>query len=127
MPNYVHGYVLYTLGLEAPMWYVQGGMVAVRTVRLGTQNSELRVPLGSAEHGGQVARGLRGTLDIDPNPNGILPLHLRVTLNTDPRSVIAQWAGQRKREGVEGGSVSAGVENLRSGRVAAVKESRQRN
>ena len=40
MPNYVHGYVLYTLGLEAPMWYVQGGMVAVRTVGLGTWNSE---------------------------------------------------------------------------------------
>ena len=43
MPSYVHGYVLYTLGLEAPMWYVQGGVVAVRTVGLGTQNSELRV------------------------------------------------------------------------------------
>ena len=52
----------------------------VRTRRDGgcahrrTRNSELGVPLGSAEHGGQVARGLRGTLDIDPNPNGILPL-----------------------------------------------------
>ena len=34
------GYILYTTGLEAPMWYVQGGMVAVRTVRLGTRNSE---------------------------------------------------------------------------------------
>ena len=43
MPNYVHRYVLYTLGLEAPMWYIQGGTVAVRTVGLGTRNSELRV------------------------------------------------------------------------------------
>ena len=43
MPSYVHGYVLYTLGLEAPMWYVQGGTVAVRTVGLGTRNLELRV------------------------------------------------------------------------------------
>ena len=37
------GYILYTMGLEAPMWYVQGGTVAVRTVGLGTRNSELRV------------------------------------------------------------------------------------
>ena len=37
-------------------------------------DSELRVPLGSAEHGGRVAGDLRGTLDIDPNPNGIVPL-----------------------------------------------------
>ena len=42
---------------------------------LGTPSSGLGVPLGSAEHGGWVARGLRGTLDIDPNPNGIVPLH----------------------------------------------------
>ena len=76
------GYILYTTGLEAPMWYVQGGTVAVRTVGLGTRNSELGtrssglgVPLGSAEHGGRVARGLRGTLNVDPNPNGIVPLH----------------------------------------------------
>ena len=40
LPSYVHGYVLYTLGLEAPMWYVQGGTVAVRTVGLGTRNPE---------------------------------------------------------------------------------------
>ena len=40
MPNYVHGYVLYTLGLEAPMWYIQGRTVAVCTVGLRTQNSE---------------------------------------------------------------------------------------
>ena len=40
MPNYVHGYVLYTSGLEAPMWYVQGGTVAVHTIGLGTRNSE---------------------------------------------------------------------------------------
>ena len=42
---------------------------------LGTRSSGLRVPLGSAEHGGQVVRGLWNTLDVDPNPNGILPLH----------------------------------------------------
>ena len=83
---------------------------------LGTRSSGLGVPLGNAEHGGRVAGDLRGTLDIDPNPNGIVPLHLLVTLNTDPRSVIAQRAGQRKREGVVGGSVSAGLENPRSGR-----------
>ena len=40
-----------------------------------TRNSELGVPLGSVEHGGRVAGDLRDTLDIDPNPNGILPLH----------------------------------------------------
>ena len=40
LPSYVHGYVLYTLGLEVPMWYVQGRTVAVRTVGLGTRNSE---------------------------------------------------------------------------------------
>ena len=91
------------------MWYVQGRTVAVRTVGLG-------VPLGSAEHGGRVAGDLWDTLNVDPNPNGIVPLHLLVTLNTDPRSVIAQRAGQRRREGVVGGSVSAGVENPRSGR-----------
>ena len=39
-----------------------------------TQNSELRVRLGSAEHGGWVVGDLWGTLDINPNPNGILPL-----------------------------------------------------
>ena len=94
---------------------------------LGTRSSGLGVPLGSAEHGGWVARGLRGTLDIDPNPNGILPLHLLVTLNTDPRSVIAQRAGQRKREGVVGGSVSAGVENPRSGRQLLALRSSRRN
>ena len=80
------------------------------------RNLEFRIPLSSAEHGGRVAGDLRGTLDVDPNPNGILPLHLLVTLNTDPRSVTAQRAGQRKREGVAGGSVLTGVENPRSGR-----------
>ena len=40
LPSYVHRYVLYTLGLKAPMWYVQGGTVAVCTVGLGTRNSE---------------------------------------------------------------------------------------
>ena len=66
---------------------------------LGTRSSGLGVPLSSAEHGRRVAGDLQGTLDVDPNPNGILPLHLLVTLNTDPRSVIAQWAGsERERE-----------------------------
>ena len=39
-----------------------------------TRNSELRVCLSSVEHGGWVVGDLRGTLDIDPNPNRILPL-----------------------------------------------------
>ena len=56
------------------MWYVQGRMVAPSDSELRTRSSGLRVPLGSAEHGGWVAGGLWGTLDIDPNPNGILPL-----------------------------------------------------
>ena len=43
LPSYVHRYILSTTGLEAPMWYVQGGTVAVRTIGLGTRNSELRV------------------------------------------------------------------------------------
>ena len=58
-----------------------------------------------------TAGDLQGTLDINPNPNGILPLHLLVTLNTDPQSVMVQRAGQRKREGAVGGSVLASVEN----------------
>ena len=92
---------------KAGQWLCAPSDLELRTRSLG-----LGVPLGSAEHGGQVAGDLRGTLDIDPNPNGILPLHLLVTLNTDPRSVVVQWAGQRKREGVVGGSVSAGIQNL---------------
>ena len=40
LPNYIHRYVLYTMGLEVPMWYVQGRTVAVRTVGLGTRDSE---------------------------------------------------------------------------------------
>ena len=59
-----------------------------------TQNSELGVPLGSVEHGGQVVGDLQGTLDINPNPNRILLLHLLVTLNTDPQSVVVQRVGQ---------------------------------
>ena len=102
-------------------------LCAPSDLELGTWSSGLGVPLGSVEHGGRVVGDLRDTLDVDPNPNGILPLHLLVTLNTDPWSVIVQWAGQRKREGVVGGSVSAGIENPRSGRAAAAKESRRRN
>ena len=48
--------------------------LGTRNSELGTPSLGLGVPLGSAEHGGRVARGLRGTLDIDPNPNGIVPL-----------------------------------------------------
>ena len=42
---------------------------------LGTRSLGLGVPLGSAEHGRWVAGDLWGTLDVDPNPNRILPLH----------------------------------------------------
>ena len=42
---------------------------------LGTRSSGLGVPLGNAEHGRQVVGDMRGTLDVDPNLNGILPLH----------------------------------------------------
>ena len=115
MPNYVHGYVLYTRGLEEPMWYIQGGMVAVRTVGLGTRNLELGVPLGSVEHGRWVVGDLWATLSINPNPNRILLLHLLVTFNTDPQSVMVQQVGQQKREGVVGGSVLASIENLSIG------------
>ena len=45
-----------------------------RNSELGTRSLGLGVPLGSAEHGGRVAGDLRDTLDVDPNPNGILPL-----------------------------------------------------
>ena len=51
MPSYIHGYVLYTLGLEAPMWYVQGGTVAVRTVGLGTRDSEFLLVVRSTADG----------------------------------------------------------------------------
>ena len=51
---------------------------------LGTRSSGLGVPLGSAEHGRWVARGLRGTLDIDPNPNGIVPLQRGAGSSTSP-------------------------------------------
>ena len=54
---------------------------------LGTRSSGLAVPLGGAEHGGRVAGGLRDTLDVDPNPNGILPLH-RYVGRDGPPSVL---------------------------------------
>ena len=44
---------------------------------VGTPSSGLGVPLGSAEHGGRVAGDLRDTLNVDPNPNGIVPLQRR--------------------------------------------------
>ena len=55
---------------------------------LGTRSSGLGVPLGSAEHGGQVARGLQNTLNVDPNPNGIVPLHRDTQLTAPPASFI---------------------------------------
>ena len=57
MPNYVHGYVLYTTGLEAPMWYVQGRMVAVCTIGLGTWNSEFVLVVRSMADGLQETCG----------------------------------------------------------------------
>ena len=42
---------------------------------LGTRSSGLGVPLSSAEHGRRVAGDLRDTLNVDPNPNRIVPLH----------------------------------------------------
>ena len=93
-------------------------------VHCWTQNLELRVCFGSAEHGRWVGEDLQATLGISPNLNGIFPLHLLVTLNTDPWSVMAQWVGQQKREGVAGGSVLASVENLSVGAgVGMQKES----
>ena len=44
-------------------------------LELGTRSSGLGVPLGSVEHGRWVAGDLWATLDVDPNPNGILPSH----------------------------------------------------
>ena len=51
MPTYVQGYVLYTMGLEAPMWYAQGGTVAVCTVGLRTRNSEFLLVMRSTADG----------------------------------------------------------------------------
>ena len=93
------------------MYKVGQWLCTLSDLELRTRSSGLGVPLGSVELRRWVAGDLRATLDVDPNPNGILPLHLLVTLNTDPWSVIVQQVGQQKREGVVGGSVSAGVEN----------------
>ena len=66
------------------IYYGPRGAHVVRTrwdsgcVHCQTQNSELRVPLGNVEHSGWVAGDLRATLDVDPNPNGILPLQWRL-------------------------------------------------
>jgi hypothetical protein len=75
-------------------------------------------PSRKADDGGQVAVDLWGTLGFDPNRAGNGSVHLLVTLDTDPRSVMEQRVGWRKREGVVGGSASVSVENLVSGQVA---------
>ena len=92
LPNYVHRYVLYTLGLEAPMWTYKAGqwLCAPSDSELGTRSSGLGVPLSSVEHGGRVAGDLRGTLDIDPNPNGILLLHRSQSFPASPSPASAK-------------------------------------
>ena len=67
-------YILWALRHPCGTYKAGWWLCAPSDSELGTRSSGLRVPLGSAEHGRQVARGLRGTLDVDPNPNGILPL-----------------------------------------------------
>ena len=63
MPNYIHRYVLYTTGLEAPMWYVQGRTVAVRTIGLRTQNLEFILVVGSTVDGlGKTCRLLSASV-----------------------------------------------------------------
>ena len=98
------------------MWYVQGGTVAVCTVGLRTQNSEFISVVRS------MADGLRETCRV----LWISIPTQTVTLNTDPQSVVAQWVGQRKREGVVGGSVWAGVENPSIGAAVACRRESQR-
>ena len=68
-------YILWALRRPCGTYKAGRWLCAPSDSELGTRSSELRVPLGSAEHGGRVAGDLRGTLDIDPNPNGIVPLH----------------------------------------------------
>ena len=63
-------------------------LCALSDLELRTRSSGLGVPLGSAEHGGRVAGDLQDTLDVDPNPNGILPLH-RVKPSRQPSIVIS--------------------------------------
>ena len=94
-------YILRASGRPCGTYKAGWWLCALSDSELGTRSSGLGVPLGSAEHGRWVAGDPQGTLDVDPNPNGILPLHLLVTLNTDPQSVIAQWVGQRKRRSEE--------------------------
>jgi hypothetical protein len=87
------------------MWYVRKRTAAVRTV------GDLGVHLGTADDGRRVRAGLQGTSDISPNRAGNSSVHLLVTLNSDPRSDMAQWGGAvSKREGEVGGSVSVSIE-----------------
>jgi hypothetical protein len=66
-----------------------------------------RTSSGMADDGGQVAVDLQATSAIGPNQAGMGSVHLLGISNTDPWSVVAQWAGQRKREGV---STLVGIE-----------------
>ena len=74
--------------------YIQGGTVAVRTIGLGTQNSEFGVCLSNAEHGRQVAGDLQATLDVDPNPNQILLLQHDIWF-CDPHQILKSQLARR--------------------------------
>jgi hypothetical protein len=80
---------------------------------------------GSLGAGRRVAADLRGNLGINPNRAGNGSVHLLVTLNTDPWSVVEQRVGQRKREGVVGRSMSAGIENPCIGAAAGCRHVRR--
>ena len=67
-------YILWASRRPCGTYKVGRWLCALSDSELGTRSSGLGVPLCSAEHGGRVAGDLQGTLDIDPNLNGILPL-----------------------------------------------------
>ena len=51
------------MGLKVPMWYVQGGTVAVHTVGLGTRNSEFILVVRSTVDGlGKTCRLLSASV-----------------------------------------------------------------
>ena len=69
---------------------------------LGTWSLGLGVPLGNAEHSGRVVGDLRGTLDVNPNPNGILPLHhVQASSVNPPQPSRLERAVQQSKEGAE--------------------------
>ena len=76
MPNYDTGISYILRASRHPCGTYKAGwwLCTPSDSELGTWSLGLGVPLGSAEHSGWVAGDLRGTLDVDPNPNGILPL-----------------------------------------------------